>query len=355
MNINLIGAVNETSYGLVNLNILKALVDAGNSVAMFPITTHNIPDYFIPYVRDAIQRAKNPDLSACSLRIYHQFDMSLFVGNGPRIGFPIFELDGFTDVERNHLSSLQHCFVCSEWAKQLLVKHKVLTEGQISVIPLGVDEEVFNPNTNFKGDNTFRFLNVGKWEIRKGHDVLPDIFTQTFSPADNVKLLMCNHNIHLTDNENKEWERYYQSKIPEHQLEFIPRVKTQQELAYLMNNVDCGIFPSRAEGWNLEAVEMLACGKDIVITNETAHTEYCKDLPYIVDCPEKQLAYDGKWFFGQGLWHKIEQQQIKNLSDKMREAYNNKGKHYESNLELAKRFTWQETGRRIIDSLQGIK
>lgn len=355
MNINLIGAVNETSYGLVNLNILKSLVDAGHNVSMFPITTHNIPDYFIPYVRDAIQRGKNPDLSAVSIRIYHQFDMSMFVGNGPRIGFPIFELDGFTDVERNHLSSLQHCFVCSEWAKQLLVKHKVLRDDQISVIPLGVDENIFNPKMTVSMDNTFRFLNVGKWEIRKGHDVLPDIFTQTFSPADNVKLLMCNHNVHLTDNENKEWERYYQSKIPVHQLEFIPRVKTQQELAYLMNNVDCGIFPSRAEGWNLEAVEMLACGKNVILSHNTAHTEYCQSLPYTTELTDMQPAYDGKWFFVQGLWHKIGQQEIDRFAKIMRQAFNNKGKHYESNLELAKRFTWQETGRRIIDSIQSIK
>jgi glycosyltransferase involved in cell wall biosynthesis len=36
----------------------------------------------------------------------------------------------------------------------------------------------------------------------------------------------------------------------------------------------CGVFPARAEGWNLEALEMLSLGKTVIATNATAHTEY---------------------------------------------------------------------------------
>lgn len=356
MNINLIGPINETSYGLVNLNILKSLMDLGQKVSLFPITSHKeIPQYFIPYIQTALQNAKNPDLYAPSIRIWHQFDMSLFVGNGLHIGFPIFELDGFTEVEINHLSSLHHCFVCSQWAKDLLIKHNILQSEQISVIPLAADEKIFYPKpSQLDGIQPYKFLNVGKWEVRKGHDILPDIFTSAFSPTDNVQLYMCNHNIHLSNDDNKEWERYYESKIPAHQLRFIPRVKSQEELCNIMNIVDCGIFPSRAEGWNLEAIEMLACGKDVVITNSTAHTEYCQTLPYIVDLPEKEPAFDGKWFFNQGLWHKIGEQEQKKLSESMYSAFKNKGKNYEKNMELAKKFVWSETGRTIVNELQNV-
>lgn len=354
MNINLIGPINETSYGLVCLNILKSLTDLGNTVSLFPITIHkDISSHFIPYIQTALQNAKNPDLNAPSIRIWHQFDMSLFVGNGPRIGFPIFELDGFTPVELNHLNSLQHCFVCSQWAKDILVKNTVLKNQQISVIPLGVDEKIFYPiPSQLDGNQPYKFLNVGKWEVRKGHDILPDIFSSAFSTHDNVQLYMCNHNIHLNDNENKEWERYYESKIPSHQLKFIPRVKTQNDLCVLMNNVDCGIFPSRAEGWNLEAIEMLACGKDVILTHNTAHTEYCQSLPYTTELEETELAYDGKWFFNQGLWWKIGQKNIKTLSDMMRAAFNNKGKYNATNSAVAKKYVWSETGTRICNALQ---
>lgn len=355
MNINLVGPLNSTSYGLVNLNILKSITDLGHCVSLFPITIHkDISEHFLPYIQQAIQNAKNPDLYAPCIRIWHQFDMSLFAGNGLKIGFPIFELDGFTEIEINHLNSLQYCFVCSEWAKDLLIKHTVLKSNQISVIPLAADDKIFYPKSSQLNDKIYKFLNIGKWEVRKGHDILPDIFSSAFSKNDNVQLLMCNHNIHLNDNDNKDWERYYLSKIPEHQIKFIPRLSTQEELSNLINSVDCGVFPSRAEGWNLEAIEMLACGKDIIITNVTGHTEYCKDLPYIVNLPNKESAFDGKWFFNQGLWHNISQKEQEIMSELMFSAYKNKGKFYESNIQLAKKFNWNETARTIINSLQNV-
>lgn len=351
MRINLVAPVNDTSYGLVSMNILKSLCDAGHNVSLFPITLReDVPQYFVPYIKNALASAKMPDFNAPCIRIWHQFDMSLFVGNGPKIGFPIFELDGFNDIEKLHLSSLQHCFVCSQWAKDILVSHNILQSEQISVIPLGTDAKIFYPTQSITKTD-YIFLNVGKWEVRKGHDILPDIFTSAFCPSDKVQLWMCNHNIHLNESDNNEWRRYYEAKIPAHQLKFIPRVRTQDDLAVVMNSVDCGIFPSRAEGWNLEATEMLSCGKDIVISNSTAHTEYCSDLPYAFDLPNKESAFDGRWFFNQGLWHNIGEQEISRAAELMRLAFTNKGKNHASNLELGKKFSWEETVRAITDAL----
>ena len=48
----------------------------------------------------------------------------------------------------------------------------------------------------------------------------------------------------------------------------------QRDVAALMASADCGVFPSRAEGWNLEALEMLSMGKPVIATSCTAHNEY---------------------------------------------------------------------------------
>ena len=64
-----------------------------------------------------------------------------------------------------------------------------------------------------------------------------------------------------------------------------------------MAQTDCGIFPSRAEGWNLELLEMLACIKSVITTHYSAHTEFCDDVNSdLVEIKETELAYDGKWF-----------------------------------------------------------
>lgn len=356
MKFNLVSPINDTSYGLTSLNILKSLTDAGNHVSLFPITLRqDIPQYFIPYVQQALNNAKGLDFdfsSAC-IRIWHQFDMSMFAGNGMKIGFPIFELDGFTDIEKYHLGSLDYCFVCSEWAKSLLIKHKILPCDKISVVNLGVDTSIFKPEPHRKTDN-FVFLNIGKWEIRKGHDILADLFADTFSSADNVELWMCNHNVHLTEQEHNEWVRFYTTKLGD-MVKFIPRLPTQQDLARIINMSDCGIYPSRAEGWNLEAVETLACGKELIITDCTAHSEYCKELKYIEPLENQVPAYDGKWFFKQGLWCDITETNKNNLSHMMREVYNNNKEGYQTNeayIKLANKFTWENTAKQISASIR---
>ena len=42
-----------------------------------------------------------------------------------------------------------------------------------------------------------------------------------------------------------------------------------------MSQVDCGVFPSRAEGRNLELLEMMSAGKHVITTDYSAHTEFC--------------------------------------------------------------------------------
>ena len=78
------------------------------------------------------------------------------------------------------------------------------------------------------------------------------------------------------------------------------------------------MFPSLAEGWNLEALEMMACGKQVIITDFSAHTEFCtKENADLVSISDTEPAFDGKWFFGQGNWAKIGEKEILDLSAKM--------------------------------------
>ena len=50
--------------------------------------------------------------------------------------------------------------------------------------PSGVDRDIFTPNIKIDGSDISKdkyiFLNIGKWEIRKGHDLLVHIFNKAF-------------------------------------------------------------------------------------------------------------------------------------------------------------------------------
>ena len=86
------------------------------------------------------------------------------------------------------------------------------------VAPLAVNTNVFkdygNPYIFPEKTDTYKFINIGKLEIRKGHDFLLEAFNNAFTEEDNVELYMLNHNGFLTEQENKIWANMYkQSKL----------------------------------------------------------------------------------------------------------------------------------------------
>lgn len=356
MNINLITPINQLGYGIAGLNILKSLSLLSN-VSLFPIGPVQITNKENSDIaKQSLLNAKMPDFNAPCIRIWHQHDMSQFVGRGKKIGFPFFELNVFTTQEKHHLNSVDQLFVCSSWAKDICLDQLQLTEDQINVIPLGVDSQIFHPNNyEFTSPNPNTvFFNCGKWEVRKGHDILVEIFNEAFEENDNVELWMMCHNPFLNENDQNEWVNLYSKSKLGSKIKFIPRANTQEEVYNIMSEIDCGVFPSRAEGWNLELLELMSCGKNVITTNYSAHKEFCNNTnSYLVDITEQETAYDGKWFHGNGEWAKINEDAKNQFITHLRSIHNlkqqNKLNINQHGIVTAQYFSWDHAARKIIN------
>jgi glycosyltransferase involved in cell wall biosynthesis len=317
-----------------------------------PIISENrFLDELKPYFNQEMIVARNSSEtdSAPCLKIWHQHDLAHFIGNGEHIGFPIFELDKFTKRELSHLNSCDRLIVCSDWAKNILFANDII-EPAINVVPLGYDPEIFTPTTEVE-PGTFVFANFGKWEVRKGHDILATAFSSAFSQDDDVELWMFPHNQHLNKYQQDSWEQfYYRSKLGS-KIKIFPRQPDQSALANYMKRIHCGVFPSRAEGWNLEALECLACGKQVIATNRSAHTEFLtKENSTLIDMTETETAYDGVFFNGQGNWGKFSNDTIEQLVEAMRFAYNNRSVNTQG-IADSKELTWEKAGQKLVSVL----
>ena len=335
-----------TSYGLVALNVIQNI-----DCNVFPI---NHPSQNIyknnPKKQDFIfQKIRNVefDPSLPSVRLYHQFSLAESIGRDKRIGWPIFELDTFTDLEKSHLKSLDHIFVCSSWAKQIVIDNGI--NIPVDVVPLGVDRNIFheniNPeNSNNKSNKRYTFLSCGKYEERKGQRQIVDAFNLAFNSADDVHLLISMHNQFMQKNQFNEVVKSFKETKLGDKISFIGPFETQEELARYMAFSDCGVFPSKAEGWGLETLEMMSCGNPVIVSDYSAHTEYCNnENSILIPVNETTVAYDGVWFHGQGKWAKIE---TDILVEKMRHAY--KSRQLNPNgIKTAKEFSWQNTCEKI--------
>ena len=272
--------------------------------------------------------------------------------------FPIFELDTFTDVEKHHLQSCDELFVCSKWAKQVCLDQLYMSpnghtyldaDAKVHVVPLGVDTKLFQGLSDRQDDKTI-FFNCGKWEIRKGHDILINAFKKVLEHGEDAELWMMCTNPFNSPEEDAKWHQLYNHP----KVKLIPRAETQAEVYNIMSKVDCGVFPSRGEGWNLELLEMMAAGKHVVATEYSAHPEFCtEENSYLLPISDVEPAFDNKWFFGQGNWAKIDDTEVDMLTKLMQRFIKlSKGKVNLEGIETAKKFSWQNTAREMIRCLK---
>lgn len=357
--LNYLAPINDLSYGVVGANLLIAM-QKQTDVTLFPINvaTHN--QTWIEAAKRGVLNQERFDGGAPSLRLWHQFSLHEHVGSGPHYGYSIFETNKFTEREKHSMRWLDGMFVCSNWFKKVVEQEVPELCGKVCVAPLGVDRNTF-PAKDLSDSNWTTFINIGKWEYRKGHDILIKAFNDAFEPRDRVRLIMACHNPFLTPERNggkdgnKEWEDMYKGTKMGGNITFVDYVNSQQDVARLMQEADCGVFPSRSEGWNLPLLEMMSCGKHVIATDYSAHTEFCNhNNCYVIPIYEKEEAYDGIWFHGDvGTWADPgDDRSMCALVNHMRSIHVDKQDgdlvRNEVGIQTAEEFSWDHTAECIL-------
>jgi len=265
----------RTGYGIAGAQLLRALLRRGASVNFFPLGAPDASVLPMRGLQESMARQDRFDANAPSVRLAQKFDLAMHVGRGPRIGFPIFELSRFTAREKHHLGAQDRVLVCSEWARGILLENG-LYRTPIDIVPLGVDREVFHERLDAgrtRPDTIF--LQVGKLEPRKNQLGLLRAFEAAFTPRDPVQLVLACHNPFLEPEAFRHATQPFRRSPMAKRITILDKpLPTHTDIAKLMARADCGVFPSRAEGWNLEALEMLSVGRHVIATNYSAHTAF---------------------------------------------------------------------------------
>lgn len=338
---------NTTGYGITSTNIFLSLLSQDVDVRLFGIggiAVDNAETQKV--VKTALDKTLTEgwDVNSPCLKIWHQHDLSTSIGKGKYGALVFFETDTLKPIEKIMINNLDVVFVASKWAKVVLEKNGVTIP--IVVSPLAVNTDIFRDHEHdkvFKND-TYKFINIGKWEIRKGHDFLLEAFNKAFEKEDNVELVMINHNQFLSPQENQIWADMYKNSKLGDKITVLPRVSTHVDLAKIIRDIDCGFFPARAEGWNNEILEVMALNKPVITTDYSAHTEYCtSDNALLIDIDDLVEADDGKFFNGTGKWADLGENQMNQTVEHLRKVYKDNIKTNPEGLKTAQQYTWQNT------------
>jgi glycosyltransferase involved in cell wall biosynthesis len=205
------------------------------------------------------------------------------------VGYTFFEYPLGNDATKN-AQQYDWIFCGSTWCKDRLAE---LGIRNTQVLIQGVDHDIFKPDLSIaRDDGEFRIFSGGKFEWRKGQDLVLAAFKMLHKAHPDMRLVVSWHNL---------WPQLYETmrqspwiKCPDRwadnwsvnlsrlcELNDIPKDKVYEAppvpqigMAFLMNQTDCAVFPNRCEGGtNLVLMEYAACGKPVVANAGTGQAD----------------------------------------------------------------------------------
>jgi glycosyltransferase involved in cell wall biosynthesis len=347
----------RTGYGVAGSHLLAALQRRDVPVTLFPLGAVDPSLTENPRLGEAMARQDRYRGDLPSVRISQAFDLAQHVGRGPRVAFPIFELDTFTARELHHLRQQDGVLVCTEWARQVCHQNG-LTDVPIDVVPLGVDRTVFNPQvTPARRWPDTVFLQVGKLEARKGQLELLRAFEAAFTPKDQVRLVLaCGNPFIPRETLDAQLRPFRQSPMAARITLITSELATLRDVAALMAGADCGVFPVRAEGWNLEALEMLSMGKAVIATHCTAHTAYLSPAnARLIQVDQLEVAHGGR---APGRWAAWGPSQHEQLVTQLRAVHAARREGAlpvnQEGIATAERHQWEDAADALLRGIQTV-
>lgn len=372
MSVNIYGPINDLGYGIVTRGLIKGLQSLGiNDFHLDCIGPPQIEDQqelqkLMYHMNELYWKRSLP-----SVALWHEFDLSKFSGK-KLIAMPFFETTDFFPIAKSYLSQMDSIFVLSNWAKTV-IHNSIGTSVPVQVIPAAANLLETPEILNTQKSPIFTFIAVGKFEKRKSHLEVMQAYLNAFSnyPAETRLILHCYNPFDA--NFAKNMSGYYQ-RLGLQIINSMSRGSTlvgvrgkavievplgridANQLNKLYRYAHVGVYPSKAEGWNLPLMESIQSNLPCIATNYSAHTEYLTpEFKYPQDLLLKnigtEVALDGVFFHGnRGNWCTIN---VNELSEKMLYAYNNYAniiKNFDNQL-IKSTFTWQNMATKFMGAL----
>jgi glycosyltransferase involved in cell wall biosynthesis len=280
--------------------------------------------------------------------------MTRIVGSR-RVAYVVWETTVMPRDKVAILRTMDEVWTPTNWGRGLLVENG-LDADRVGVVPEGVDVETFKPvGVERQEGRPFRFLFVGKWEARKGVELLIKAFCEEFSADEPVELVLHGWNPYVP---YFDLDEHIRRAVGDRRVAPIVASTplTEDALVRLYNSCDAFVLPTRAEGWGLPVTEAMACGLPVIVTDYSAPAEYlCDDYAYLIPV-EKLVPVRDPFFFREGsalgVWAQPDMGALRGL---MRRVYENpeeaKKKGRRARAKVCARLTWEhaaKTARRLL-------
>lgn len=254
----------------------------------------------------------------------------------------------------------------SSWCRDRMLEKGIPNSG---VLIQGIDPEVFYPITAEKTTDDFVIFSGGKFELRKGQDLVLQAVKILQQKYRDIILVNCWYNKwpestklmaysqHLEfEYQNQPWqdlmERTYRiNGLDPGRIQTLDLVANEKQRE-IYRQTDIGVFPNRCEGGtNLVLMEYMACGKPVIASNTSGH----KDIL----TPENALLLNDLQDFkitgpDGGLLARWQDPSIDELVAQIEFAYHHRGQINTIGQRAGKdlkKFTWARSAQQLLDQI----
>ena len=291
---------------------------------------------------------------------------TMFDVRGERnIGYTFFE-DELDDASAENARELDLVLGGSTWCADRLREKGI---ENVDTLIQGIDLEIFYPREPSRRSDAFVIFSGGKFELRKGQDLVlravkvlqerhPDValvnaWFNLWPPT--MQRMARSEHIRFSG-EGATYEElmanvYRDNGIDERRVFTLPLTNNRQ-LPDVYARADLGVFPNRCEGGtNLALMEFMACGRPVVASYASGHKDILTDENSL---PVKTLKPYPVYEEGE-LRARWDEPDFEEFLEKIEYAYRRRdelARIGERAGEWMKRFTWRRSGERLIEHIE---
>lgn len=344
----------------------RALSKAGVNVSLSansPIDRRNVPKDLLPLL-DNKGKENDPLLSLETPLLWWKY----MAYRRPFIGSIVFEGDrvpyGWAvacvqeEIDQVWCPSFHTASAIRETATGALQKEV----NNIKIIPHGYDPEIFKsrgPKTEHYDKDCFTFLFVGGWAKgfadRKGLDIVYRAFRNEFKDNEKVRLIIKITSVYNALNYDPVKILSSISVAHNPKVLVIKRDVPREMLQQIYRCADVIVYPSKAEGFGMTALEGMACGTPVMTAPFGGQVDFInKDNGWIVTKGTKTAATDPVYIYDFSNWFVTDWQE---WAKKMRYVFEHRDevkRKRKRALEDVKLWTWEAAAKKAVKALEEI-